>query len=154
MDDEEIQLNRGFLEVLYDFEGGGISGGRGSQSMGEVRPGLNAYWDDFSEENWDRNLMLSRGDLVSFAVEQAGGSRFVANIVHALIGGLDEIPETDLEGDLENYEDVTVFAGFEPDDEEGLTFFRALSCRYAEGSPLRKRIDDYLAEVARPDTGV
>lgn len=153
VDDEEIQLNRGFLEVLYDFEGGGISSGRGSQSIGEVRPGLNAYWEDFSEENWDRDLTLSRGDLVSFAVEQAGSSRFVANIVHALIGGLDEAPEAALEGDLENYEHVTVFAGFEPDDGEGLTFFRALGDLYGDESAVRTRIDEYLAEVARPDNG-
>ncbi|MFJ3714237.1 hypothetical protein [Streptomyces sp. NPDC090057] len=153
VDDEEIQLNRGFLAVLYDFEGGGISSGRGSQSIGEVRPGLNAYWEDFSEENWDRDLTLSRGDLVSFAVEQAGGSRFVANIVHALIGGLGEAPEPALEGDLENYEHVTVFAGFEPDDGEGLTFFRALGDLYGDESAVRRRIDEYLAEVARPDNG-
>ncbi|MFF2205735.1 hypothetical protein [Streptomyces sp. NPDC058145] len=153
VDDEEIQLNRGFLEVLCDFEGGGISSGRGSQSIGEVRPGLNAYWEDFSEENWDRDLTLSRGDLVSFAVEQAGSSRFVANIVHALIGGLDEAPEAALEGDLENYEHVTVFGGFEPDDGEGLTFFRALGDRYGDESAVRRRIDEYLAEVARPDNG-
>lgn len=151
VDDEEIQLNRGFLDVLYDFEGGGISSGRGSQSIGEVRPGLNAYWEDFSEENWDRDLTLSRGDLVNFAVEQAGSSRFVANIVNALIGGLDETPEVALEGDLEHYERVTVFAGFEPDDGEGLTFFRALGDRYGDESAVRRRIDEYLAEVARPD---
>ncbi|MFI6360239.1 hypothetical protein ACIBJF_48700 [Streptomyces sp. NPDC050743] len=151
VDDEEIQLNRGFLEVLYDFEGGGISSGRGSQSIGEVRPGLNAYWEDFSEENWDRDLTLSRGDLVRFAVEQAGNSRFVANVVHALIGGLDEVPEAALEGDLEHYENVMVFAGFAPDDEEGLTFFRAVGDRYGNESAVHKRIDEYLAEIARPD---
>ncbi|MEU6370372.1 hypothetical protein ABZ876_32800 [Streptomyces sp. NPDC046931] len=153
VDDEEIQLNRSFLTVSYDFEGGGISSGRGSQSIGEVRPGLNAYWEDFSEENWDRELTLSRGDLVGFAVEQVGNSRFVANIVHALIGGLDETPGVALDGHLENYEDIVAFAGFEPDDEEGLRFLRALGDHYGDESPVRKRIDEYLAEVARPDNG-
>ncbi|MEV6296338.1 hypothetical protein AB0M41_39330 [Streptomyces sp. NPDC051896] len=84
---------------------------------------------------------------------QVGGSRFVADIVHALIGGLDETPDAGREGDLKNYQDVTVFADFEPDDEEGLTFLRVLGDRYGDASPVRKRIDAYLAEVAPPDTG-
>ncbi|MGW5433367.1 hypothetical protein ACWET9_40300 [Streptomyces sp. NPDC004059] len=153
VDDEEVRLNRDFLTVCYDFDGGGISSGRGSQTTGEVRPGLNACRQDFSEENWDRDLILSRADLVAFAGEQAGGSRFVADIVHALIGGLDETPDAGREGDLENYQDVTVFTDFEPDDEEGLTFLRVLGDRYGDASPVRKRIDAYLAEVAPPDTG-
>ncbi|MET7971608.1 hypothetical protein ABZW44_00760 [Streptomyces mirabilis] len=148
VNDEEIQLNRGFLTVLYDFDGGGISSGWGSQNIGEIRPGLNAYWEDFSEENWNRGLTLSRQDLVGFAVEQVGDSRFEANIVHALIDDLDDIPEVALEGDLENYEDVTAFADFEPDDEEGLTFLRALGDRYEDESPIRRRIEEYIAEAA------
>ncbi|MET7352935.1 hypothetical protein [Streptomyces mirabilis] len=148
VDDEEIQLNRGFLTVLYDFEGGGNSSGRGSLSIGEIRPGLNAYWEDFSEENWNRGLTLSRQDLVGFAVEQVGDSRFEANIVHALIGGLDEIPEVGLEGDLENYEDVEAFTDFEPDEDEGLRFLRTLGDRYGDDSPVRRRIEAYIAEVA------
>jgi hypothetical protein len=145
---EEVQLNRGFLTVFYDLEGGGISSGRGSQSTGEVRPGLNACWEEFSEENWDRDLTLTREDLVGFGVERVGDSRFVANIVHTLIGGLDEVPEVALEGELENYEDVAAFAGFEPDDEEGLRILRAPGDCYGDESPVRKRIDEYLAETA------
>ncbi|MET8288372.1 hypothetical protein ABZV80_24390 [Streptomyces sp. NPDC005132] len=148
VNDEEIQLNRSFLTVLYDFEGGGISSGRGSLSIGEIRPGLNAYWEDFSEENWNRGLTLSRQDLVDFAVEQVGDSRFEVNIVHALIGGLDEIPEVGLEGDLENYEDVEAFTDFEPDEDEGLRFLRTLGDRYGDESPVRRRIEAYIAEVA------
>ncbi|MGW9022700.1 hypothetical protein ACWGQ5_00380 [Streptomyces sp. NPDC055722] len=148
MDDEEIQLNRGFLTVSYDFEGGGISSGRGSQSIGEIRPGLNVYWEDFSEENWNSDLTLSSQDLIDFAVEQVDASRFGVNVVHALIGGLDEIPEIVLEGDLENYEDVTAFADFEPDDEEGLRFLRTLGDCYGDESPIRRRIEEYIVEAA------
>ncbi|GAA3796522.1 hypothetical protein ACFS5L_02415 [Streptomyces phyllanthi] len=144
--DEEVRLNRGFLGVSYDFDGGGISSGQGSRTVGEIRPGLNAYWEDFSEENWDRDLTLSRGDLVGFAVEQVGASPFAANVVHALIGGLDDIPEVGLEGDLGDYEDVEAFADFEPDGEEGLRFLRALGDRYGDESPVRRRIEEYIAE--------
>jgi hypothetical protein len=148
VDDEEIQLNRDFLTVFYDFEGGGISSGRGSQNIGEIRQGLNAYWEDFSEEDRNKGLTLSRRDLVGFAAEQVSASRFEANVVHALIGGLDEIPEVALEGDLENYEDVTAFAGFEPDDEEGLRFLRALGDRDGDESPVRRRVEEYIAAAA------
>jgi hypothetical protein len=148
VDDEEIQLNRGFLSVSYDFDGGGISSGRGSQTIGEIRPGLNAYWEDFSEENWNRHLTVSEQDLVGFALEQMGDSRFGPNIVQSLIGGLDEMSEVVLEGDLEDYEDVTVSADFAPEEEEGLRFLRALGDRYGDESPIRRRIEEYLAEAA------
>ncbi|MEU6317263.1 hypothetical protein [Streptomyces sp. NPDC047009] len=72
------------------------------------------------------------------------------SIVHTLIGGRDEIPEVALEGELENYEDVAAFAGFEPDDEEGLMSLRALGDCYGDESPVRKRIDESLAEAATP----
>jgi hypothetical protein len=104
-----------------------------------------SYWEDFSEENRERDLTLSRGELVGFAVERVGGSRFVANIIHALISGLEEMPEVALEEDLENCKDIAAFAGFEPDDEEGLRFLHALGDRYGDESPVRERIDDYLA---------
>ena len=147
VDDEEIQVSRGFLGVLYDYDGGGISSGRGSQSIDEIRPGLNAYWEDFYEENWNRGLILSRQDLVGFAVEQVSGSRFEANIVHALIGGLDEIPEVALEGNLKGYEEVMAVADFEPDSEEGLRFLRALGHQHNGESPIRRRIEEYIAEA-------
>lgn len=145
---EEIQLNRGFLTESYGFEGGDISSGGGSQSIGQIRPGLNTYWEYFSEENWNSDLTLSSQDLVDFAVEQTDASRFWVNVVHALIGGLDELPEIALEGDLEYYEDVTASAGFEPDDEVGLRFLRTLGDCCRDESPVRRRIEEHIAEVA------
>ncbi|MDX2817711.1 hypothetical protein PV410_35150 [Streptomyces sp. PA03-5A] len=149
VDRKDIEPSRVFLSVSYDFDGGGIFSGQGSQSVGEIRPGLNAYWEDFTEENWDRGLILSRGDLVDFATELLLGSMFQANVVHTLIGGLDAVPEVSLQGDLEHYEDVEAFVDFEPHDEEGLRLLRALRDAHGGESAVGKRIEAYLTEVSQ-----
>src|SRR5262249_53279233 len=70
------------------------------------------------------------------------------SIVHTLIGGLDEIPQGALAGGVGDCEDGAALAAFEPDNEEGLRFLRARGDCYGDESPVRKRIDEYLAEAA------
>jgi hypothetical protein len=61
------------------------------------------------------------------------------------------LPEIGLKSDLENYEEAEASAAFEPDDEEGLRFLRALGDHCRDESPVRRRIEEYTTEAATAD---
>ncbi|MGW5480906.1 hypothetical protein [Streptomyces sp. NPDC004008] len=132
-------LNRDFISISYDFDSGGMIGsGYGKEVIGEIRPGLNAYWDTFDGETY--NLSLSQGDLTAFSAGHVSYSKFEVAIVEHLTGGLDHISDVDLEG----YTDVTPSCAFEPRSEEGLRFLRTLRDLYADGSEIDEHLDAFI----------
>ncbi|MGW3028758.1 hypothetical protein [Streptomyces sp. NPDC001221] len=132
-------LNREFISTSYDFDSGGmIGGGCGKEMIGEIRPGLNAYWDTFDGETY--NLSLSQGDLTGFSAGHVSYSKFEVAIVKHLIGGLDHIPDVDLEG----YADITPSCDFEPRSGEGFRFLRTLRDLHADGSEIGQHLDAFI----------
>lgn len=136
-------LDREFISISYFFDSGwGIGSGSGLEMIGEIRPGLNVYWDNFDGETY--NLGVLRSDLVDFASGHVHWSKFEGNVVDNLIGGLDDISETDLEDDPEDYDEVTVSCNFNLHGEEGVRFLHGLLDRQTDESYIGKCIEKFL----------
>ncbi len=144
-------LNRTFLSIGYDYDGGGSSSGPGFETIGEIRPALNVSWGDFAEEMWDRSLTLSRDGLPEFAARRLQRSEFSGRLLDGVLGG----PEAPAEEDFEVYEvddEAAHYAfgvpelGFEPRGDEGIRFLHALLETYAGDTGTAQRIRAFLGQ--------